>query len=82
MARGMHVHRSIRRERLAAHKIKTRRRNAPAKRAAGERRDARMLKVIAGAASLDFNPAVKSWVARQLGKPFSKVTQADLKSLA
>ena len=81
MARPMHVHRSIRRERLAIHKKITRSKNAPPKRKARTRRDARMAIAVAAAAGKDLHPAVQSWVSAQLGKPFSKVTEAELKSL-
>ena len=82
MARPMHVHRSIRRERLAIHKRIVRSKNAPAKRAAASRRDERMLATAKAAKNLDLNPAVQSWVARRLGKPFSKVTLAELTAIA
>ena len=44
------------------------------------RRDARMMaKVKAG--SLPYTPQVMSWLSRQLDKPSSKITEADIKSL-
>jgi len=44
------------------------------------RRDARMLERIASG-SLPFPPAVMSWLSGKLGKPSTKITQAEVKSL-
>ena len=79
MARGMHRHRSIRRENLAAHKIATRKRKAPGKVKARDRRDARIVaKIKATPAGLAYAPEVQSWIALQLGKPAAKATAADI----
>ena len=53
-----------------------------AKRKTGERarRDARMLaRVQAG--RLPYTPDVMSWLSRKLGKPATKITAADVKTL-
>jgi hypothetical protein len=82
MARGMHRHRSIRRENLAAHKIETRARKAPAKIAARHRRDARIIaKIKATPAGLAYAPEVQSWLAAQLGKAATKITAAEVTAL-
>lgn len=82
MARGMHRHRSIRRENLAAHKIATKARKAPAKAKARDRRDARMIaKIKSATAGIALAPEVQSWIADRLGKPAAKVNAAELAAL-
>lgn len=82
MARGMHRHRSIRRENLAAHKIATKARKAPAKAKARELRAVRIIaKIKATKAGLAYAPEVQTWIAGELGKPVSKATPAEIKAL-
>lgn len=82
MARGMHRHRSIRRANLAAHKIATRKRKAPAKASARVRREVRILaKIKATPAGTAYAPEVQSWLAVRLDKQASKITSADIKTL-
>lgn len=82
MARGMHRHRSIRRENLAAHKIETRKRKAPAKSKARDRRDVRiMAKIKATPAGTAYAPDVQSWLAARLDKPATKITADDIKAI-
>jgi hypothetical protein len=79
MARGMHRHRSIRRQRLAAHKIETRARKAPAKVKARGRRDVRIIaKIKATPAGIPYAPEVLSWLAVHLDKPATKITPAEI----
>lgn len=82
MSRGMHRHRSIRLTNLRATRIATRKANAPAKSKAADRRAARHRIALTNATGTDLNPAVKSWVAKQVGKPFSKVTAEEIATLA
>lgn len=58
---------------------KTRNRKSKAKERA--RRDGRMTALVRGG-SLPFPPHIMSWLSRKLGKPSSKIVQADLASLA
>ncbi len=81
MSRGMHRHRSIRLTNLRATRLETRAANAPAKNKATELRAARHRAALAKATGTDLNPAVKSWVAKQVGKPFTKVTAAEIAAL-
>ena len=82
MARGMHRHRSIRRENLAAHKIATKARKAPAKAKARDRRALRAIALIkATPAGTAYAPHLQTWIAGQLGKPASKVSAAELATL-
>lgn len=82
MSRGMHRHRSIRRANLAAHKIATRARKAPAKAAARVRREARVIaKIKSTPAGVAYSPEVQSWLAVRLDKAASKITAADIKTI-
>jgi hypothetical protein len=79
MARGMHRHRSIRRERLAEHKLETRARKAPAKVALRARRDIRAVAAVkATAAGTAHAPWVQSWLSATVGKPYGKLSAADI----
>jgi hypothetical protein len=82
MSRGVHRHRMLRIRSLARIKQETRASNAPAKRSASALRDDRMRSVLKAAKGKDVNPAVVSWVCRQLDKQWRQVTDADLKALA
>lgn len=82
MSRGMHRHRSIRRANLAAHKIATKARKAPAKASARVRREARVIaKIKATPAGTAYSAEVQSWLAVRLEKAASKITPADIKSV-
>lgn len=82
MSRGMHRHRSIRRANLAAHKIATKARKAPAKASARVRREARVIaKIKATPAGIAYSPEVQTWLSVRLDKPASKITAADVKSV-
>ncbi len=79
MARGMHRHRRIRLDNLAATRISTRASNAPAKVKAAVRRDARVIaKIKATPDGVSLSPEVQSWLSRQVGKAFAKITAADI----
>ncbi len=82
MARGMHRHRNIRLTNLAAHKLETRARKAGPKVAARGRRDAHASAALKQYASGTIRPAwLDSWLSARLGKPASKVTADDIKSI-
>ena len=79
MARGMHRHRRIRLDNLAATKIETRRAAAPGKAKARVRRDARVIaKIKATKTGVGYAAEVQSWLARRLDKPFAKITAAEI----
>ena len=80
MSRGMHRHRNIRLTNLRAHKKATRLRKGPSKVKARARRDLSIIaKIRATAAGTGFSGEVQSWLSRQLGKPFSKITADEIK---
>ncbi len=82
MSRGMHRHRSIRRANLAAHKISTRKRKAPAKASARVRREANIIaKIKATPAGTPYAPEVQNWLSARLEKSVCKITAADVKSV-
>jgi hypothetical protein len=79
MARGMHRHRKIRLARLAEHKISTRHRKAPHKVKARSGRDGRIIaKIKSSVPANGYSPEVQSWLSRKIGKPFSKLTPAEI----
>ncbi len=79
MARGMHRHRAIRRERLAEHKLETRARKAPAKAGLRERKNARAAAAVkATPAGTAHAPWVQSWLSATLGKAYSKLSAAEI----
>ncbi len=79
MARGMHRHRQFRLDHLRDHKIETKLGNRPAKKKAGIRRDARLVaKAKATPAGTLLAPEVQSWISRRVGRPFTKLTQAEI----
>lgn len=78
MARPMHVHRSVRRANLAAHKISLRAAKAPAKAKARVNRQARIAaKIAATPADVALAPEVLSFVSAKLGKPAAKITREE-----
>lgn len=60
--------------------IETKARNAREKGPERVRRKARMLAHVK-AGSLPYTPNVMSWLSRELGKPATKITEADVKTL-
>ena len=79
MSRGMHRHRSIRRANLAAHKIATRAAKAPAKSKARVRLAARAAAAIkATPAGTIHAPWVQSWLARETGQAYTRLSAADI----
>ncbi len=79
MARGMHRHRSIRRENLAEHKLATRPRKAPANAALRVRKAPRAAAAVrATPAGTPHAPWLQSWLAATVGKPYSKLSAADI----
>ena len=83
MARGMHRHRSIRRENLAVHKLETRARKAPAKVALRDRKDVRAAAAVkATPAGTAHAPWVQSWLSATVGKPYGKLNAAEIAAAA
>ncbi len=79
MARGMHRHRKIRLANLAQTKIDTRRAKAPGKKGARIRREARVIaKIKSTPKGIGYSPEIQSWLSVQLGKPFSRITSAEI----
>ena len=74
------VKRGMRLARRQADALETRARNAKRKDGERSRRDARVLAEIS-AGSLPYTPDVMSWLSRKLGKPSTKITEADVKTL-
>ncbi|MFW5882026.1 MAG: hypothetical protein ACOCVS_00170 [Planctomycetota bacterium] len=60
----------------------TRLANGVRKRKERSRRDARMIAVIKASSGVDLAPPVQSWVAVQLGKPYSRATPDEIRALA
>ncbi len=76
----MGIHRSaiIRQDKMDA--AETKATNRIRKDAERKSRDARMVVKIKGG-SLPYTPVVMSWLSAQLGKPSTKITPDDVKSL-
>ena len=74
------VKRGMRLARRQADALKTKARNVKRKDAERNRRDARVLAEIS-AGSLPYTPDIMSWLSRKLGKPSTKITEADIKTL-
>jgi hypothetical protein len=81
MARAIHRHRHIRLASTRDINNRTRTENRPRKAKESARRDAAMKAAIKANKTGDFNPAVKSWITRQLDKAWRQVTKDDIKSL-
>ena len=81
MARGMHRHRRIRLDNLRDTKIATRKFKAPGKVKARTRRDANVIaKIKATAEGTGYGAEVQSWLAAQVGKPFTKISAEEIKA--
>lgn len=83
MSRGQHRFRHIRLTRLAASKIETHKVNAPIKAKALVRRDAAALAKIKAqlAAASGISADMQSWLSRQIGRPFSKLTAEEISAV-
>lgn len=81
MARGIHRHRHIRLTTTREINNRVRAENTPRKVKETTRRAATMKAMIKATKGDDYNPAVKSWIARQLDKQWRQVTKADIKAL-
>ncbi len=55
--------------------------NKVRKSAERDRRAARMIATIKKSGSLPYAPAVMSWLSRELDKPATKITAADVKTV-
>jgi hypothetical protein len=75
----MHRHRQFRLDNLRQHRIDTKAANRPAKKKAAERRDVRLAaKAKATPAGVQMAPEVQSWISRIAGRPYSKLSQAEI----
>jgi len=78
----MHCHRNIRLTNLAKTKIETRERKRPGKLKARARRDVTIIaKIKAAKPEAGYSAEVKSWLSRQLDKPFAKITAEEIQSV-
>ncbi len=81
MARALHRYRQIRIESQREINRQTRIDSAPGKVKARDRRDANIvakIKALGTAPAHGYSPEVQSWLSRQIGKPFAKVTAQDI----
>ena len=76
----MGIHRSAIRRRDRTDAAATYIRNRVRKQHERSSRDTRMLEKIKGG-DLPYSPVVMSWLSRQLDKPSTKITPADIKTL-
>lgn len=81
MARAIHRHRHIRLTTTREINKQVRAENTPRKVKERARRDEIMKGLIKANKNGDYNPAVKSWITRQLDKQWRQVTKDDIKSL-
>ena len=81
MARAIHRHRHIRLTTTRAINKRVRAENTPRKLKETDRRAATIKAIIRADKTGDFNPAVKSWITRQLDKQWRQVTKDDIKAL-
>lgn len=76
----MSLHRSHRKHMEQVDAIETKAHNRVFKDRERARRDARMVDAVR-AGKLPYSPTVMSWLSRQLDKPSTKITSADVKSI-
>ena len=76
----MGLHRTHRKHLDQLDAVNTKARNRIFKDRERARRDARMVKTIR-VGKLPYAPAVMSWLSRQLDKPSTKITPADVRTL-
>ena len=76
----MGLHRSHRKKMEQTDALHTKARNRIFKDRERGRRDARMVDAVR-AGKLPYSPTVMSWLSRQLDKPSTKITSADVKTI-
>ena len=76
----MGLHRTHRKRRDQMDALHTKARNRIFKDRERARRDARMVDAVR-AGKLPYSPTVMSWLSRQLDKPSTKITSADVKTI-
>jgi len=81
MARAIHRHRHIRLATTRSINKRVRAENTPRKIKEANRRAEIIKSLIKATKGDDYNPAVKSWITRQLDKQWRQVTKDDIKSL-
>ena len=81
MARAIHRHRHIRLATTRSINQRVRNENRPRKAKEAARRAVTIKAMIKAHKTGEYNPAVKSWITRQLDKQWRQVTKDDIKSL-
>jgi hypothetical protein len=81
MGRPIHRHRHIRLASSRAINKRVRNENRPRKAKEATRREATIKAMIKAHKTGEYNPAVKSWITRQLDKQWRQVTKDDIKAL-
>lgn len=76
----MGLHRTHRKRQDQMDALHTKARNRIFKDRERARRDARMVDAVR-AGKLPYSPTVMSWLSRQLDKPSTKITSADVKTI-